>query len=62
VTYNFDPEEWFERQRRLLVERRRRGELDAAGQQAALAELERRYEEMVARLDGTFVIPSGDGS
>lgn len=58
MTYNFDPEQWLERQRVLIAERHRRGELDDAEQISALRQAERRYDEMVARLDGTFQIPA----
>jgi hypothetical protein len=58
MTYNFDPEGWLERNRAALDARLDRGEIDDADHRTALAELDRRYEEMVARLDGTYVIPS----
>ncbi len=57
MTYNFDPERWLENHRELLEERRRRGELDEAAFAAELAELERRFREMVDRLDGTYELP-----
>ncbi|MEP0775702.1 MAG: hypothetical protein HRF46_15250 [Acidobacteriota bacterium] len=57
MTYNFDPEAWAERQRDLLRQRRAAGELDEAALQAALAEVERRLEEMWARLDGSYRLP-----
>jgi hypothetical protein len=60
MTYNFDPEGWLDRQRAAARARRARGEIDDAGLAAALDEAERRYDEMVARLDGTFEIPPGD--
>jgi hypothetical protein len=57
VTYNFDAEKWYENQRRLLLARHERGELDEREFAEALEELERRYEEMLARLDGSFQLP-----
>ena len=57
MTYNFDPEHWYEAQRTALRARRERGELDDAGLAAEEAALERRYEDLVARLDGSFEIP-----
>ena len=56
MTYNFDADAWFERQRTVLHARRDRGELDDATLAAALADLEQRYDEMVARLDNTFQV------
>ena len=60
MTYNFDPEGWLDRLRAALEARHARGELDEAGLTTALEELDRRYDEMVERLDGTFEIPAGD--
>lgn len=57
MTYNFDPEAWFDRERAAAEHRHRLGQLDDDELSARIAELERRYEEMVARLDGTFVLP-----
>jgi hypothetical protein len=58
LTYNFDPERWYEIQRAALRARRDRGELDEKAFAAEQTALEQRYEELVARLDGTFEIPS----
>lgn len=59
MTYNFDPDRWLEAQRAALAARRDRGEIEDPEYESELLELDRRYEEMVARLDGTFEIPSG---
>ena len=58
MTYNFDPDRWLEAHRAALEARRARGELDENAFNASYEELEQRYEELVARLDGTYVIPS----
>jgi hypothetical protein len=58
MTYNFDPEGWLERQRAALEARRARGEIDESGFNDAFEELDRRYDEMVERLDGTYEIPA----
>jgi len=57
LTYNFDPEKWYENHRAVLEERRRRGELDDVRLARELEELDRRLEEMVQRLDGTYQLP-----
>ncbi len=57
MTYNFDPEQWYENHRAALDARRERGELSDAEFALAVEELDRRYDEMVARLDGTFQLP-----
>ena len=59
MTYNFDPNRWHETRRAALAARRDRGEIDDAEYRTALLDLDRRYEEMVARLDGTYEIPAG---
>ena len=54
MTYNFDPDRWYENQRRALDAKRERGELTGETHQAGLDDLERRYEEMTGRLDKPF--------
>lgn len=58
MTYNFDADRWYENQRDLLVARRERGELDESAFAEALDELDRRFEEMLTRLDGLFQLPT----
>lgn len=58
MTYNFDADRWYENQRALLVVRRERGELDERAFADALDELDRRFEEMLSRLDGSFQLPT----
>ena len=57
MTYNFDPDRWRDMNAAALVDRRDRGELTAEQLTQALEELDRRYEEMVFRLDGTYRLP-----
>jgi hypothetical protein len=57
MTYNFDPDRWLESRRAALEGRRDRGELDEQEFAAEFRNLERRYEEMLERLDGTYEIP-----
>ncbi|MCJ7441084.1 MAG: hypothetical protein MUO25_05825 [Thermoanaerobaculaceae bacterium] len=58
MTYNFNADRWYENQRGLLVARRERGELDERTFAEARDELDRRYEEMLSRLDGSFRLPT----
>jgi hypothetical protein len=60
VTYNFDPEKWYAIRRAALEQRRIAGELDAAAFDRALAELDARLEEQLARQDAGFAVPGGD--
>ncbi len=57
MTYNFDPDAFYDRQRALLEARHRRGELDDEALAAAIEELERRYEALEAGLDRPFELP-----
>lgn len=57
MTYNFDPERWYEAHRAVLDTRRERGEIDDPEHARLVEDLDRRYDEMVARLDGTYRIP-----
>lgn len=58
MTYNFDPDRWFENERLRVELKQRAGELTAEEAALALEEIERRYEAMLARLDGTFPVAS----
>jgi hypothetical protein len=58
MTYNFDAERWYENQKALIAARRAAGDLDDAAFARASEELDRRYDEMVARLDGSFTLPA----
>jgi hypothetical protein len=51
VTYNFDPDRWFEIQHEALERRRDLGEITEGEYQAKLAELAEEHERMLERLD-----------
>jgi hypothetical protein len=60
MTYNFDPERWYENERSAIARQR---VLEGWGDQQyerAIEELDRRYEEMVLRIEGTYQIPKGE--
>ena len=56
MTYNFDPDRWYENERLRLEMRQRSGDLTAEQAESALEEVERRYDDMLSRLDGTFPV------
>jgi len=62
MTYNFDPQQWYNREVRMLERMAERGEIDAQAHSAAVEELDRRYDQMVDRLDGTYRIESSPKS
>jgi hypothetical protein len=57
MTYNFDPDRWYQDERRMLEDRYKAGEIGVQEYKKALSELERRYDQMLDRLDGTYQIP-----
>ncbi len=57
MTYNFDPDRWYDNQRVILEHRRSKGEIDAEEFERLLALLEERYDQMQRRLDSSFELP-----
>ncbi len=57
MTYNFDPDRWYENQRALLERRRAVGATDERQFEQELERLGERYDEMLGRLDGPFELP-----
>ena len=60
MTYNFDPDRWYENELRMLDFRQKSGELNDQAYKDAVDDLIRRYEEMTARLDGSYSIPKSE--
>ena len=56
MTYNFDPDRWYDNQYRALKLSLKRGEIGTEDFQRALDDLYQRYERMIDRLDGTYHI------
>jgi len=57
MTYNFDPERWYEIERDFIEASARRAAWSVERKEAALQQLEARYAKMWARLDGSYRIP-----
>ncbi|UCE54864.1 MAG: hypothetical protein JSV31_05320 [Desulfobacterales bacterium] len=57
MTYNFDPDRWYENELAVLKARFKAGKLSAQEYEEATNDLDRRHDEMLERLDGTFQIP-----
>ena len=57
MTYNFDPDRWYDDERGILEARLKAGEMNPQKYEDALCELDRRYDEMLKGLDGTYQIP-----
>ncbi len=57
MTYNFDPDRWYDNQRALLEHRRVKGDIDERQFEEELERLGERYDEMLRRLDAPFDLP-----
>ena len=58
MTYNFDPDRWYDNELMVLERAFREGRLDEAAFEKQKERLMDRYDDMVARLDGTYRIAS----
>jgi len=57
MTYNFDPDKWYENEIAFLKNRYKSGKISEKDYKESLEELGKRHEEMWSRLDGTYQIP-----
>ena len=57
MTYNFDPERWYDIERHDLEHRRAAGDLTPEDFEKALADLQDRYEDMMDRLNSVADFP-----
>lgn len=58
MTYNFDPEKWYRNELEFISTEYKSGKITQEAFKSALAELEKKYEQMCDRLDGTYQIQS----
>jgi len=56
MTYNFDPDRWYQNERAAIESRHRSGEICQQAYEEAIQDLDRRYDEMLDRLNGTYQI------
>jgi len=57
MTYNFDPERWYENEYSALKVLHKKGNISDIEFEEARSDLLNRYEEMISRLDGTYQLP-----
>ena len=57
MTYNFDPERWYENEYSALKVLYKKGKITDIEFEEARSDLLHRYEEMLSRLDGTYQLP-----
>jgi hypothetical protein len=56
MTYNFDPDRWYDNELAALERMAKDGRLDKTAFEKQKDRLMDRYDEMIARLDGTYRI------
>jgi hypothetical protein len=57
MSYNFDPDRWYENERALIEHRYKKGEITGREYEDAISDLDCRYNDMLDRLDGTYQLP-----
>jgi hypothetical protein len=57
MTYNFDPERWYENEYSALEGLHKKGDITDIEFEEACSDLLQRYEEMLSHLDGTYQLP-----
>jgi hypothetical protein len=57
MSYNFDPDRWYENERALIEHRYKTDEITGREYEDAISDLDRRYNDMLDRLDGTYQLP-----
>ena len=60
MTYNFDPERWYENEYSALEVLYKKGEISDIELKKARSDLLNRFEEMLSRLDGTYQLPKNN--
>jgi hypothetical protein len=62
MTYNFDPDRWYENELAIIHSTYKAGEMTMQEYEKAVDVLDRKYKEMWKRLDGSYQIPKQDES
>ena len=57
MTYNFDPDRWYEDEYALLKKKQAQGHLTSIEFDRRVDLLNGKYDDMTARLDGTYQLP-----
>lgn len=56
MTYNFDPDKWYDNELYMLQSKLKRGKITKTEYDQAIELLDKKYEEMWKRLDGTYQV------
>ncbi len=57
MTYNFDPDRWFENELYIIRTKYKAGQMTRAEYDKAVEELDLRLKRMWERLDGSYQVP-----
>jgi len=57
MTYNFDPDRWYENELLVIHSKYHTGEMTRQEHEKAVEELDRKHKNMWKRLDGSYQIP-----
>ena len=60
MTYNFDPDKWYDNELFLLQEKLKSSKITQSEYDAAVEILDKKLEEMWTRLDGSYQINNGN--
>ncbi|MDM8535664.1 hypothetical protein QUF70_02795 [Desulfobacterales bacterium HSG17] len=60
MTYNFDPDKWYENELFLMQEKLKSSKITQSEYDAAVEILDKKLEEMWKRLDGSYQINNGN--
>ena len=61
MTYNFDPDQWYQNELAALQHKAKVGKLTRKQYESELAALDKRHADMWDRLDGSYQIPDENG-
>ncbi len=58
MTYNFDPDRWYDDEVHILEQQLQAGRLTQIEFEHMVEALMQKYDEMIQRLDGTYQLPA----
>ncbi|MFN2357753.1 MAG: hypothetical protein ABR534_08440 [Desulfotignum sp.] len=61
MTYNFDPDKWYDDELSIIQAKQKKGEIPLEKYDLAVSKLDQKFADMWERLDGTYVIERNAG-
>ncbi|MDD9301303.1 MAG: hypothetical protein HUK40_02745 [Desulfobacter sp.] len=59
MTYNFDPDKWYDDELYILQSKLKNRQINDSEYDQAIESLDKKFDEMLGRLDGTYQIDQG---